>query len=79
MNIESAVIVVTGSATGLGAAVAQRLASKGARVVINYTRSEAEAQATAEACQKLGGETLLCRADVSSDGDCRRMAAEAVA
>jgi len=79
MNIEGAVIIVTGSATGLGAAVAQRLASKGARVVINYTRSEAEAQATAEACQKLGGETLLCRADVANDDDCRRMAAEAAA
>jgi 3-oxoacyl-[acyl-carrier protein] reductase len=79
MSIEGAVIVVTGSAPGLGAAVAQRLASKGARIVINYTRSEAEAQATAEACQRRGGEVLLCRADVSNGGDCRRMAAEAMA
>jgi 3-oxoacyl-[acyl-carrier protein] reductase len=79
MNIEGAVIIVTGSATGLGAAAAQRLASKKARVVINYTRSEVEAQATAKECQRLGGETLLCRADVSNDSDCRRMAAEAVA
>ena len=78
MNIEGAVFIVTGSATGLGAAVVQRLASKGGRVVINYTKSEAEARETAAACEKLGGEALLCRADVSDDADCRRMAEEAV-
>ncbi len=78
MNIEGGVFIVTGSATGLGAAVARRLASKGGRVVINYTRSEAEANATAVECRSLGGEALLCLADVSDDADCRRMAAEAV-
>ena len=51
MNILGAVVIVTGSATGLGSAVAQRLASKGAKVVINYTKSETEAKATAEACR----------------------------
>ena len=76
MDIDGAVFIVTGSATGLGAAVARRLSSKGGKVVINYTKSEAEANATADACRSLGGEALLCRADVSDDADCRRMAAE---
>ena len=40
MNIDGAVVIITGSATGLGAAVAQRLAGKGANVVINYSKSE---------------------------------------
>ena len=78
MDMEGAVIIVTGSATGLGAAVAQRLAGTGANVVINYTKSEVEANATARACQGLGADTLLCRADVSDDGDCRRMVSAAV-
>lgn len=78
MDLEGSVIIATGSATGLGAAVAQRLASKGAKVVINYTKSEAEARATTEACEKLGGETLLCRADVADDDDCRRMVSTTV-
>ena len=78
MEIEGSVFIVTGSATGLGAAVARRLSSKSGKVVINYTKSEAAAKATVEACEKLGGETLLCRADVSIDDDCRRMAAEAI-
>jgi len=78
MNIDGAVVIITGSATGLGAAVARRLATKGANVVINYTKSETEARETVEDCQKLGAETLLCRADVADDADCRRMASEAV-
>ena len=78
MEIAGGVFIVTGSATGLGAAVAQRLAGKGGNVVINYTKSEAEAQATAEACRSRGGAAILCQADVSVDEDCRRMAAEAL-
>ena len=79
MNLAGSVIIVTGSATGLGSATARLAASKGANVVINYTKSEVEAQETAAACRELGVEALLCRADVSVDQDCRRMAAEAVA
>ena len=78
MNMDGAVVIITGSATGLGAAVAQRPAAKGANVVINYIKSETEARGTVEVCPKLGVETLLCRADVADDADCRRMASEAV-
>ena len=46
MDLTNAVCIVTGSATGIGAACAIDLAKKGARVVINYTKSEAEAAAT---------------------------------
>ena len=78
MNVQGAVFIITGSATGLGAEVAHQLAAKGGRVVINYTRSEAEAKAAAEACRAAGGEAILCQADVSVDDDCRRMAQTAL-
>ena len=78
MNLEDAVVIVTGSATGLGAAVAQRLAGKGSNVVINYTKSETEAKATAAACEELGVGVLICRADGFDDADCRRMAAASI-
>ena len=78
MEIAGGVFIVTGSATGLGAEVSRRLAGKGGNVVINYTRSESEAQATAAECRNLGADAILCRADVSVDDDCRRMAAEAL-
>ena len=78
MEIAGGVFIVTGSATGLGAEVSRRLAGKGGNVVINYTKSEAEAQQTAAECKNLGADAILCQADVSVDEDCRRMAAEAL-
>jgi 3-oxoacyl-[acyl-carrier protein] reductase len=79
MDLKGAVTIVTGSATGVGAASARLLASKGCNVVINYTRSINEAKETQAACEKAGVETLLVQADVSKDEDCKRLAAEAMA
>ena len=78
MDVKGGVCIVTGSATGVGAASARLLASKGCNVVVNYTRSEAEANETVAACQAHGVETLLVRADVSADEDCRRMVGAAM-
>ncbi len=74
MNLKDAVVIVTGSATGVGAACARRLSTKGARVVVNYTRSAAEAEATRAAC----GDAIAVQADIASDADCRRLAQAAV-
>ena len=68
------VAIVTGSASGIGAAVAVSLAEAGARVVINYTKSEAEARETAVLAERAGGEVRVVRADVSTDADCRALA-----
>lgn len=67
------VAIVTGSATGVGAATALALAGRGYDVLINYTRSEAEAHASLAACQAAGAEALLMRADVAEDADCKAM------
>ncbi len=78
MDGKGKVAIVTGSATGVGAEVALELARRGCNVVINYTRSEAEAKQAQAACEAQGAETLLVRADVSDDADCRRMAQAAL-
>jgi 3-oxoacyl-[acyl-carrier protein] reductase len=78
MELRDSVCIVTGSATGIGAAAAVELARRGARVVINYTKSEAEARETAAACERAGGEPLLVQANVAADADCRRMAGAAL-
>ena len=78
MELKNAVCIVTGSASGIGAATALLLAGKGARVVINYTKSEGAARSTAKACEAAGGEALLVKADVAEDADCRRMAQAAL-
>jgi NAD(P)-dependent dehydrogenase (short-subunit alcohol dehydrogenase family) len=70
--------IVTGSASGLGAATAAILAASGARLVINYSSSKTEAEATAELCRKAGAaEVLVAQGDVSKDEDCRKIVAAA--
>jgi 3-oxoacyl-[acyl-carrier protein] reductase len=70
--------IVTGSSAGVGQATAIMLAEDGCNVLVNYTKSEEGARETVSACENLGVETLLCRADVSDDADCRRMVSEAM-
>lgn len=78
MELKDAVCIVTGAASGIGAASAIMLASKGARVVVNYSKSEEAARATLGACAAAGAEALLVQADVAQDADCRRLAQAAL-
>ncbi len=75
MNIEGGAAIITGSSsvTGIGAMTARALAERGCNVVVNYVGNEAGAEETAALCAAHGVETLVCRADVSNDDDCRRM------
>lgn len=75
---ERKVAIVTGSATGVGAATALLLAGRGYDLLINYSRSEAQAQASEAACRGAGADTLLVRGDVSEDGDCRALVQAAI-
>lgn len=76
---ERKVAIVTGSATGVGAATALALARRGYDVLINYSRSEKEAQQSEAACRAAGADTLLMRGDVAEDADCRAMVDAALA
>jgi 3-oxoacyl-[acyl-carrier protein] reductase len=57
--------LVTGASRGIGRATAVALAAHGARVAVNYARSDAEAAATAEAITAGGGEAEVVKADVA--------------
>ena len=71
--LTSAAAIVTGAGTGIGAAIAVRLAGQGAHVLVAYRSSEEEAEAVAEACRAAGGGGQAVRADVASDADCRAL------
>src|SRR5579863_6352071 len=77
MSKDGLCAIVTGSASGLGAATAIILAKGGARIVINYSSSQKEAEATADLCRSAGGEVIVVQGDVSRDEDCRKLAAAA--
>ncbi|ABD86128.1 SDR family NAD(P)-dependent oxidoreductase [Rhodopseudomonas palustris] len=71
-------VIVTGSASGLGAATATILAKAGARIVINYASSQSDAEATAQACRAAGAaEVVVVQGDVARDEDCRKIVAAA--
>lgn len=70
------VAIVTGSATGLGAACAVDLAGRGWNVAINYTKSKKEADETYEKVKAKGVEAILVQADMGQDADCKKLAAE---
>lgn len=68
------VAVITGAATGVGAACAEWFAQQSCNVVVAYRASADAAAAVARRCEALGAEVELVRADVAEDGDCRRVA-----
>lgn len=70
--------IVTGSATGVGAATALLLAQRGYDVLINYSKSEREARDAEAACRAAGADTLLLRGDVADDAACRALVDAAV-
>jgi 3-oxoacyl-[acyl-carrier protein] reductase len=67
MSAPRKVALVTGSATGIGRAVAIRFAKEGLAVAVNYSRSEKEAMETLAEVQKLGVPALLCKANVADE------------
>jgi 3-oxoacyl-[acyl-carrier protein] reductase len=73
MNKDRRVALVTGSATGIGRAVAIRFAREGLAVAVNYSRSEAEANETLNEVRRHGVPALLCRASVADAGAVRSM------
>lgn len=69
------VVLVTGGSSGLGRAIALESAGRGARaVIINYSRSEADAEETADAVRREGATAIVVKADVSNDAECQTLA-----
>jgi 3-oxoacyl-[acyl-carrier protein] reductase len=77
-RLQGKVALVTGSATGIGRASALEFAREGADVVVNYSKSEAEAAQTRTDCAAMGVRALLVRADCSKEQEIQDMVARAV-
>lgn len=64
-KLDNKVIIVTGSSKGIGKEVAILLAKNGAKVILNHSNSEKEAQATVDTIEQNGGTAIAVKADVS--------------
>jgi 3-oxoacyl-[acyl-carrier protein] reductase len=68
------VAIVTGSASGIGAATALELSKRGWGVVINYSKSKEKAEQIQKSCPN----SILVQADTGEDADCRKLAKAAL-
>lgn len=72
-RLDGKVAIVTGSSRGIGRAIAERFASEGANVTVNWVGREREAQSVVDTIKKGGGDAFAVRADVSSSGDVKEL------
>ncbi len=72
-TLQNKVAIVTGSGSGIGQAIAIRLASEGAAVVVDYRSHPEQADDTAVKCEAAGCKAITIQADVSILADTQRL------
>jgi NAD(P)-dependent dehydrogenase (short-subunit alcohol dehydrogenase family) len=71
MNLQGAVVAVTGASAGIGRECALAFAREGSRVSVCARRMD-RLEALAEAIRAMGGEVMLSATDVGDEGQVRR-------
>ncbi|MED4751654.1 SDR family oxidoreductase [Brevibacillus choshinensis] len=73
MEVKNKVVLVTGGGTGIGRATSLELAKRGAIVIVNYSRSQSDADETVRLINSERGHAVAIQADVSKDNEVRTM------
>jgi 3-oxoacyl-[acyl-carrier protein] reductase len=79
LDLTGKVAVVTGSSRGIGRAIAFKLASLGAKVVVNYHSSEEPAREVVDQIEAEGGEAVAFQADVKQAEEAKKLIEAALA
>lgn len=72
-TLHNKVALITGSARGLGKAIAERYAALGASIVINYSRDKASAEEVVSTITAMGAKVIAIQADVSKVDEITRL------
>ena len=78
MDLTGKVAVVTGASSGVGSATALALATRGARVMVNYRQSREGAEAVVNRIVAEGGQATMFQADVADDEQSRALVAATI-
>lgn len=78
MDFKENVVVLTGASTGIGEALAHKLAEQGAWLVL-AARNAQKLEAVATECRKRGGRAVVVATDVTHETECRELIERAVA
>jgi 3-oxoacyl-[acyl-carrier protein] reductase len=73
MKLSGKVAIITGGSRDIGKAVSIKLASEGARVVVNYFNNKDEADQTLEDIRAAGGEAIAVKGDMTRREDVDRL------
>src|SRR5690606_18839419 len=73
------VVLVTGSSKGIGAAIAKYVAREGAKVVVNYSGSQTDAEQVVAAIRSDGGDAIAIKADGRRSAEADMLFAKAIA
>lgn len=77
-TLNNKVALITGSARGLGKAIAERYASLGANIVINYSKDKTSADEVVSNISAMGVKVIAIQADVSKVADIQKLFDEAI-
>jgi 3-oxoacyl-[acyl-carrier protein] reductase len=78
LEFSGKIALVTGASRGVGRAIALKFAALGARVAVNYYRSEDQANEVVAQIEKSGGEALAVRANVADAAEVKAMFAAVI-
>lgn len=78
MEFKDKVVLVTGSSRGIGRSIAVSFAKEGANVIINYKKSEKEAETLKDILQTYGVDVMCIKADVSKEDQVKDMIAKII-
>jgi 3-oxoacyl-[acyl-carrier protein] reductase len=73
MELQDKVVVVTGSSSGIGKAIAIAYAKAGANVIVNYRNNEQGGRDVLKQLLEIGGNHLLLQADVSNEDEVQKL------
>ena len=71
--MEAKKIIITGGATRIGAAIAQKLSGNNIEILIHYNKSKLKAEALKKNLQKKGSKIYLVKADLSKEVDLNKL------
>jgi len=71
--VEARKIIITGGATRIGAAIAEKLSGKNKDIIIHYNKSKSKAESLKKKLQNYGTNVYLVKGDLSKESDIRKI------